>query len=79
MRRKYPVMVRKLVDERNEFMLSKIQPYLEKYDEIVIVVGDFHVEGIVKGLEGKELRKIRLGDILNKESLDKIKAEVWNR
>ena len=79
MRRRYPTMVRKLIDERNEYMLSKIQPYTEKYDNIVIVVGDFHVEGLVEGLEGKDIRKIRLGDILNKDSLDKIKAEVWNR
>ena len=35
-------------------------------------------KGIAKGLEGHEIRKIRLGDILNKDSLDKIKAEVWN-
>ena len=79
MRRRYPTLVRKLIDERNEYMIGQILPYTEKYDNIVVVVGDFHVEGIVKGLEGHEIRKIRLGDILNKDSLDKIKAEVWNR
>ncbi len=79
MRRRYPTLVRKLIDERNEYMIGKIIPYTERYDNIVVVVGDFHVEGIAKGLEGKEIRKIRLGDILNKDSLDKIKAEVWNQ
>ncbi len=79
MRRRYPTLVRKLIDERNEYMISQITPYAEKYDNIVVVVGDFHVEGIAKGLEGREIRKIRLGDILNKDSLDRIKAEVWNR
>ena len=79
MRRRYPTLVRKLIDERNEYMIGQILPYTEKYDNIVVVVGDFHVEGIAKGLEGHEMRKIRLGDILNKDSLDKIKAEVWNR
>ncbi len=78
MRRRYPTLIRKLVDERNEYMIGQIIPYTEKYDNIVVVVGDFHVEGIAKGLEGHEMRKIRLGDILNKDSLDKIKAEVWN-
>ena len=79
MRRRYPTLIRKLVDERNEYMIGQIIPYTETYDNIVVVVGDFHVEGIAKGLEGHEMRKIRLGDILNKDSLDKIKAEVWNR
>ena len=78
MRRRYPTLIRKLIDERNEYMIGQIIPYTEKYDNIVVVVGDFHVEGIAKGLEGHEMRKIRLGDILNKDSLDKIKAEVWN-
>ena len=79
MRRKYPTMIRKLIDERNEFMTSQITPYADRLDNIVIVVGDFHVEGLAKNLEGREIRKIRLGDILNKDSLDRIKAEVWNR
>ncbi len=79
MRRKYPTLVRKLIDERNEYMVDQIIPYADRLDNIVVVVGDFHVEGIAKGLEGREIRKIRLGDILNKESLDRLKDEVWNR
>ena len=79
MRRRYPTLVRKLIDERNEYMIGQIIPYADRLENIVVVVGDFHVEGIAKGLEGREIRKIRLGDILNKESLDKIKSEVWNR
>ena len=79
MRRRYPTVVRKLIDERNDYMAEQIRTYAEKYDNIVVVVGDFHVEGLTKLLEGNEIRKIRLGDILNKDSLDKIKAEVWNR
>ncbi len=79
MRRRYPTMVRKLIDERNDYMADQIRSYAERYDNIVVVVGDLHVEGLTKLLDGREIRKIRLGDILNKESLDKIKAEVWNR
>ena len=79
MRRRYPTMVRKLIDERNDHMAGQIASFAERYDNIVVVVGDLHVEGLTKLLEGREIRKIRLGDILNKESLDKIKAEVWNR
>ena len=79
MRKRYPTVVRKLIDERNDYMASQIEQYAEKYDNIVVVVGDFHVEGLTKLLEGREIRKMRLGDILNKDSLDKLKAEVWNR
>ena len=78
MRRRYPTLVKYLIDDRNRFMIEQILPYTDRLDNIVIVVGDFHVEGIVEGLKGKEIRKIRLGDILNKDSLDRIKAEVWN-
>lgn len=77
MRRKYPTLVRKLIDERNEYMAEKIAPFAEDHDEIVVVVGDLHVEGLSKLLTGHSIRKIRLGDILNKESFDRIRAEVW--
>ena len=79
MRRRYPMMVRKLIDERNDYMAEQIGQYAERYENIVVVVGDFHVEGLTQRLEGRQIRKIRLGDILNKDSLDKLKAEVWNR
>ena len=78
-RRKYPTLMRKLVDERNVFMAEQIKGYAERYDEIVVVVGDLHVEGISELLGDREIRKIRLRDMLNKDSLDKIKTEVWNR
>ncbi len=78
MRRRYPTLVRKLIDERNEYMIGQIIPYADRLENIVVVVGDFHVKGIAEGLKDREIRKIRLGDILNKDSLDKIKAEVWN-
>ena len=78
MRRRYPTLVRYLIDDRNRFMTEQIIPYADRLENIVIVVGDFHVEGIAEGLKDREIRKIRLGDILNKDSLDRIKAEVWN-
>ena len=78
MRRRYPTLVRYLIDKRNQFMIEQIIPYVDRLENVVIVVGDFHVEGIAEGLTGREIKKIRLGDILNKDSLDRIKAEVWN-
>ncbi|MCL1983953.1 MAG: TraB domain-containing protein, partial [Methanomassiliicoccaceae archaeon] len=48
MRRKYPTLVRKLIDERNEHMSSKINEAALRYGNIIVVVGDAHVEGLAK-------------------------------
>ncbi|MDR2845970.1 MAG: TraB/GumN family protein [Candidatus Methanoplasma sp.] len=78
MRKKYPTLVRKLIDERNVFMADKIRKASEHRSNIIVVVGDAHVKGISKLLEDKEIRTIRLYEILDKESLDKVKSRIWN-
>jgi pheromone shutdown protein TraB len=45
---------------------------------MIVVVGDAHVAGIGKLLEDKEIRTIRLYELLDKESLDKVKSRIWN-
>ena len=79
MRRRYPNFTRVLVDERNAKMAEQIRGYCDRYDEIVVVVGDAHVEGIAEILSDKEIRKVRLADILHKDRLDLVRASVWNR
>ncbi len=79
MRRRYPNFVRVLVDERNERMASQVRDYAERFTNIVVVVGDAHVEGIADLLSDMEVRKIRLADILDKDRLDKVRASLWNR
>ena len=77
MRRRYPVMTRNLIDRRNEYMYGRISGYIDRYDNVVIVVGDMHVTGLVSMLEGREVRVIRFGDIINKERFDRIRRELW--
>ena len=77
-RKCYPTMTRILIDERNEYMAGQIRKYLEKYDKVVIVVGNAHVEGLADLLSDKEIRKIRLADILHKERLDAVRSSIWN-
>ena len=77
-RKSYPNMSRILIDERNEMMAEQIKKYCDRYDEIVVVVGDAHVEGLSALLPDKDIRKIRLADILHKERLDAVRASVWN-
>jgi len=78
MRRRYPTFVRKLIDERNVHMAEKIRDSSKKYESLVIVVGDAHVEGICALLGDLDIKKIRLSELLDESSLSRIKSEVWN-
>ncbi len=77
MRRKYPTLVRKLIDERNEHMAEQINKASETHSNMVVVVGDAHVEGICRLLRDQEIRKIRLADLRDKERMDKVRSMVW--
>lgn len=77
MRRKYPTLVRKLIDERNEHMAEQINKASETHSNMVVVVGDAHVEGICRLLKDPEVRKIRLADLRDKERMDKVRSMVW--
>ncbi len=77
MRRKYPTLVRKLIDERNEHMAEQINRASETHSNMVVVVGDAHVEGICRLLRDPEIRKIRLADLRDRERMDKVRSMVW--
>ena len=77
MRRKYPTLVRKLIDERNAHMAEQINRASETYHNMVVVVGDAHVEGISRLLKGPEVRKIRLADLRDRERMDRVRDMVW--
>ncbi len=77
MRRRYPTLVRMLIDERNQFMADQINEYSKTYHNMVVIVGDAHVEGIVKLLDEPDIRKIRLADLMDRERMDKVRDMVW--
>ena len=77
MRRKYPTLVRKLIDERNAHMAEQINRASETYHNMVVVVGDAHVEGISRLLNDPEVRKIRLADLRDRERMDRVRDMVW--
>ena len=79
MRRKFPTLVEKLIDERNIFMAEKIRDALEKYKNIVVVVGDGHVRGIRELLGGTIIDTIRLADMMDQERMDDVRSRIWNR
>jgi pheromone shutdown protein TraB len=79
MRRKYPTLVEKLVDERNAFMAERIKAASERYNNMIVVVGDVHVKGLCDLLDGMEIYTIRLADMMDKERMDEIRSRIWNR
>lgn len=78
MRRKYPTFIRKLIDERDAHMARRIIEESARFDNMVVVVGDAHVEGICAKLGNLKVNKIRLADLLDPERLEKVKDAVWN-
>lgn len=77
MRRRYPTLVRKLIDERNVHMAGQIEDAARTYSNIVVVVGDAHVEGICRLLSDPDIRKIRLADLMDRDRMDGIRDMVW--
>lgn len=77
MRRRYPTLVRKLIDERNQHMADQINEHSKRFSNMVVIVGDAHVEGISKLLEEEDVRKIRLADLMDRERMDRVRDMVW--
>lgn len=76
MRKKYPTLVRVLIDERNEHMAEMIRRTADTHERTVAVVGDGHVGGLLK-LLGGEVRAVRLADLTDPERLAAVKKEFW--
>ena len=77
MRKRYPTMVRMLIDERDEHMARKIIEASEKYKNMVVVVGDAHVRGICERLGSLKVEKIRLADMMDEERMNTIRSRIW--
>jgi pheromone shutdown protein TraB len=78
MRKKYPTLVRKIIDERDLHMAVRIREATTRYQNIVVVIGDGHVEGIASLLEGENIRKIRLKTLMDAELMNALRAELWS-
>lgn len=77
-RRKYPTLVRVLIDERNEHMASEIRKVCSAHGDVVAVMGDGHVSGVTKLLSDVPMRVVRLADLSDPERLAKVKTQIWN-
>jgi len=65
--KKFPTIKKTLIDERNEHMVNRLVGVHEKHQNIIACVGDGHVPGIQKLLQGKNVpcETIRLADLQN--------------
>lgn len=79
MRRRFPAMTRKLIDERDAHMAERIKEASEKYKNIAVVVGDGHIRGICGILGDAGIDVIRLADMLDRERMDEVRSRIWNR
>ncbi|MDR0523003.1 MAG: TraB/GumN family protein [Candidatus Methanoplasma sp.] len=76
-RRRYPTMVRKLIDERDERMASEIEKALARHEDVVAVVGDGHVDGICRILGRGDVRTVRLRELLDSEAMGRVRSAIW--
>ncbi len=64
MARQFPTMKRVLIDERNVVMAQRIDAAASQAPSVVAVVGDGHVEGIVRLLGRDDMRVVRLRELM---------------
>jgi len=74
--KRFPTIRKVLIDDRNEYMARRLIELNEKYEKIVAIVGDGHVEGLSKILKDNkvELEVIRLKDLL--ENMENRKNQI---
>ncbi len=58
-----PSISRVLIDERNDHMAENIKELDKRYDSVIAVVGDGHVPGLLKELQGEDVETVRLREL----------------
>lgn len=59
----FPTIKEVLIDDRNKFMADRLVSLTGEHANIVAVVGDGHVPGILQRLSGIEVEAVRLKDL----------------
>jgi len=67
----FPILKKTLIDERNNYMAEKIRELSKKYENVVAVVGDGHIEGMKKLLDDLNPEIVRLS-MLRKTSTESV-------
>jgi len=64
MSKQFPTVKRLLIDERNQVMARRINAAASRYPTVLAVVGDGHIEGIVRLLDRDDIRVVRLRELM---------------
>ena len=65
--KKFPTIKTTLIDKRNDYMVNNILQLTQRYNAIIVCIGDGHVPGMSTLLlsKGMEIETIRLSDLRN--------------
>ncbi|MDD1769021.1 MAG: TraB domain-containing protein [Methanomassiliicoccales archaeon] len=61
----FPTLKKVLIDDRNKIMATRIESASQRYDNVLAVVGDGHIEGISRLLAGSEVQVYRLRELID--------------
>lgn len=79
MRERFPTLVEVLIDSRDQKMAERIRAASVQYKNIVVVIGDGHVDGIAAQLSDLEIKTIRLKVLMEEESMNSLRQELSSR
>lgn len=74
----FPTLKKMLIDDRNDIMASRIDAAASRYPNVLAVIGDGHVEGIVRLLDRDDLKVYRLREIRGQEDVAVAEREGTN-
>lgn len=66
----YPELKRVLLDVREDYMSKRLTWVLSRFHNVVAVVGEGHIEGLLKRLHGAEVRVVHLKELISKDAKD---------
>lgn len=62
-----PSVSKVLIQDRNKYMAENIKELERRYENVVAVVGDGHVPGLLKELDGEDVETVRLRQLRNED------------
>jgi len=70
--KRFPTIKRTLIDERNEYMVSRVATLNDNYHKIIVCIGDGHIPGMTALLSTKQIpyEVIRLQQLQNQKTIN---------
>lgn len=69
----YPELKKILLDSREDYMARRLSWVLGRFSNVVAVVGEGHLEGLQRRLQGTELKVVHLKELINRGMEDILK------